>query len=158
VVAGILEEDARVELIEGDLIDMAPIGSLHAGMVARLGRILTLATVGQALVYAQSPIVCGEHSEPQPDIALLRPRADDYTEALPVPSDVLLLIEVADRSLRYDREIKVPLYARHRIAEVWLIDLPQRRIEVCREPGIDGYRHLLRPIRATTSPYPRYLT
>jgi len=131
---GILAQEARVELLEGELIDMPPIGSLHAGMVKFLLRLFTLAVGDTAIVDAQNPVVLDEHSEPQPDIAVLKPRADFYTKSHPGPEDVLLLIEVADSSAHYDRSVKIPLYARANITEVWLVDLPQKRLEVYRLP------------------------
>lgn len=126
--AGILGEDDRVELIEGEIIDMTPIGSRHAGAVARVQTALQEAVGGQALVWVQNPVALGANSEPQPDLALLRPRHDFYAESLPQPGDVLLLIEVSDRSLAYDRDVKLPLYAAHGIPEVWLVDLDGRRL------------------------------
>lgn len=132
--AGIFGEDARVELIEGELFDMPPIGSGHAGVVMIFIYLLTHATGDLAIVGAQTPIVLGEESEPQPDIVLLKPRDDFYTRSHPTPEDVLLLIEVADSSIYYDRSVKIPLYARYRIPKVWLIDLPQKRLEVYRRP------------------------
>lgn len=132
--AGILGEDARVELIEGELVDMPPIGSEHAGEVRILIHILTRAVGDLAIVDAQNPMVLSEDSEPQPDIMLLKPRKDFYTRSHPRPGDVLLLIEVADTSAHYDRTVKVPLYAQHSIPEVWLLDLPQKRLEIYRTP------------------------
>lgn len=137
--AGILGEDDRVELIEGELIEMAPIGSPHAGTVNGLTHLLVRAVGDRAVVAVQNPVRLGPYSEPQPDVALLRPRADSYRGATPITADVLLLIEVADRSLRYDRTVKLPLYARHGISEVWLIDLESRTVEVHREPAGDAY-------------------
>lgn len=131
---GILDQNARVELLEGEMADMPPIGSLHAGVVKLLIRLLTLAVGKTAIVDAQNPVVLDEHSEPQSDIALLKPRADFYTKAHPGPKDVLLLIEVADSSAHYDRSVKIPLYARAHIAEVWLVDLLQKRLEIYRLP------------------------
>ena len=113
--AGIFGHDDQVELIEGRLIDMAPIGSDHAGTVIQLNAVLNRAFAQLALVSPQNPIRLSEHSEPQPDFAVLRPRADFYRTAHPQPHDVLLVIEVADTSVRYDREVKIPLYARHGI-------------------------------------------
>jgi Uma2 family endonuclease len=132
--AGILHEDARVELIEGELVDMAPIGSRHAGTLEKLRYWLERSVQDSALVFSQNPVVLGEHSEPQPDIVLLKPRADFYVHAHPGTADVLLLIEVADSSAEYDRTVKVPLYARHNIPEVWLVDLTATRIEAYRVP------------------------
>ncbi|MGH8470646.1 MAG: Uma2 family endonuclease [Gammaproteobacteria bacterium] len=142
---GILDQNARVELIAGEIIDMAPIGSLHAGTVNRLIRMLQR-TIGDAAVLSvQNPIVLGPYSEPEPDVALLKPREDFYTATHAVPDDVLLIIEVADTTVRYDREVKVPLYASTGIPEVWLIDLPRKAIEVCRQPTAQGYREVLHP-------------
>lgn len=138
--AGILPEDSRVELIEGEIIDMAPIGSQHAGAVKRLLRLFDRAVGDAAIVSAQDPIMLGTHSEPQPDIALLRPRDDFYASSHPRPEAVLLIVEVAETSLRYDREIKIPLYARHGIPEVWLVDLENKRLITFRVPGEQDYQ------------------
>jgi Uma2 family endonuclease len=143
--AGILGEDDRVELIEGELIDMAPIGSGHASEVMRLNRSLSAAVAGRAIISPQNPIRLGTHSEPQPDMAVLRYRNDFYKASHPQPADILLLIEIADTTIRYDREIKIPLYARHGIPEVWLIDLQQERVEIYLQPSSEGYRQILRP-------------
>jgi len=134
---GILGEHDRVELIEGELIDMAPIGPVHACLVSLLVRRLGYGTEGRAIPWPQNPIRLGHRSEPQPDFALLRYRSDAYKEALPTADDVLLLVEIADSSMGYDRDVKVPLYARHGIPEYWIIDIPDRRIEVHREPDSD---------------------
>ncbi|HEV8712026.1 MAG TPA: Uma2 family endonuclease [Candidatus Binatia bacterium] len=143
--AGILGEDDRVELIDGELIEMAPIGSNHAGEVIRLVALLSSVLAGRALISPQNPVRLGDYSEPQPDITVLRFRDDFYRVSHPQPEDVLLLIEVADTTVRYDREIKIPLYARHGIPEVWLIDLQQERVEIYLQPGSEGYRQILRP-------------
>lgn len=132
--AGILKEDDRIELIEGELIEMAPIGSLHAGTVDQLPQRLSAHCSEQAIVRVQNPVALADRSEPQPDVVLLRPRADHYKSAHPGPEDVLLLIEVADASLSYDRDVKIPLYARHGIREVWLVDLIAKRLLVHRQP------------------------
>ncbi|MGH8728904.1 MAG: Uma2 family endonuclease [Burkholderiales bacterium] len=142
---GILREDDRIELIEGELIDMAPIGSKHLSMVAVLSEMLTLAASGKAFIISQSPVILSEDSQPEPDLVLLKPRADHYSTALPTPSDVLLLIEVADTTLDYDRNTKIPLYARTGIPEVWLVNLKDNSIEVYREPSAAGYKLILRP-------------
>jgi Uma2 family endonuclease len=140
--AGILDEDARIELIEGELVEMAPIGSLHAGKLERLRRLLEQAARDTVLVFSQNPIVLGEHSEPRPDIAVLRSREDFYEATHPKPEDVLLLAEVADSSVRYDREVKIPLYARHGILEVWLVDLQEKRLEAHYGLEHSEYRHV----------------
>ena len=148
--AGILREDSRVELMEGELIDMAPIGSLHASVVTTLTELLVSQARGLVIVTSQNPISLPPDSEPQPDIALLKPSADRYRSALPTAADVLLVIEVADTTAEYDREIKLPLYARHGISEVWLIALKGGLLEIFLEPGSKGYRKLLRPDRGET--------
>jgi Uma2 family endonuclease len=137
---GILAPDARVELIEGEIIDMPPIGSPHASTVFFISDRLRDATKGVAFVWVQNPIRLGQHSEPQPDIALLRPRPDFYHSSHPTSADVFLIIEVADTSLAYDTQIKLPLYALHGIPEVWLADLPNRRFIVHRTPTQTGFQ------------------
>lgn len=140
--AGILCQDTRVELIEGEIIDMSPIGSAHAGTVKQLGNLMKLAVGRAAIVSIQDPLVLSEHSEPEPDIALLRPQDDFYKAAHPQAKDVLLILEVADTSLRYDREIKIPLYARSAIPEFWLVDLENHRLLIHHSPGKRGYQTL----------------
>jgi Uma2 family endonuclease len=137
--AGILHEDDRVELIEGELVQMAPIGSLHAGTVNALAHLLITAVGQRAVVAVQNPVRLDRHAEPQPDFAVLRPRDDLYRSRTPEPADVLLLVEVADSSLRYDRTVKLPLYAGHGVPEVWIVDLEQREIEVWRDPADGRY-------------------
>lgn len=137
--AGILHEDDRIELIEGELIDMAPIGSNHAGIVNQLTWLLSSLAGRYALVSPQNPLLLSGHTVPQPDILLLKPRPDFYKTALPEPADVLLLIEVADSSISYDRKTKLPLYARHGIPEVWLVDLNAKQVERYSQPTETGY-------------------
>lgn len=139
--AGILAPDARVELIEGEIVDMAPIGSRHAGIVEQLSHLFEQALRGRAMIRAQNPVSLGARSEPQPDVALVRPRSDFYKPAHPRPSDILLLVEVADASLDHDRDVKMPLYAAHGIPEAWLIDLETSSLTRYREPGPAGYGH-----------------
>lgn len=137
--AGVLAPDARVELIEGEVIDMAPIGSRHASVVNRLNDLLMRAVQGRAIVQVQGPVRLSDRSEPEPDVALLRPRADYYRDALPTPADMLLLIEVAESTQRYDRTVKAPLYARHGIPELWVIDLENALVHFYRRPEGDAY-------------------
>jgi Uma2 family endonuclease len=138
--AGILGEDDRVELIEGDIIAMAPIGQDHAGTVNALAEALFAAFAGRAIVSVQNPVRLDDGSEPQPDFAVLRRRADFYRSGEPPgPADVLLLIEVADSSLRFDRAVKLPLYARAGIPEVWIVDLKRRTVDVHRLPTDGKY-------------------
>lgn len=143
--AGIIGSDARVELIKGEIIDMTPIGTSHAAAVNRLTRLLNRCVRDSAIISVQNPVVLGSRSEPQPDIALLKPRADFYASAHPCAADILLIIEVSDTSLRYDRGIKVPLYAMHDIPEVWLLDVTDKQLTVFREPAKRGYQEETRP-------------
>ena len=136
---GILPPGARVELIDGEIIDMAPIGSRHAAVVRQMARLFQRAVGDTALVSVQSPIALGNLSEPQPDIALLAPREDFYRNAHPGATDIFLVVEIADASLRYDRDIKVPLYARHGITEVWLVDLENNQLMRHSGAGTDRY-------------------
>ena len=140
--AGILHEDDRVELLEGEIVEMAAIGSRHAACVNRLNRILSEGLGSRAIISVQNPVRLGEHSEPQPDLTLLRPRPDFYSESHPESADVMLVVEVADTSEDYDREVKMPLYARYGITEAWLVDLSSRSIEVYRDPVPEGYRDI----------------
>ncbi len=140
VYAGTLYEDDPVELIEGRLVLRQPIGSRHASTVARLDRLLSRAVGDRAVVWVGNPVRLPTHSEPQPDLMLLKPRDDDYAQALPSAADALLLVEVSDSTLYFDRRVKVPLYARHGIAEVWLVDLEHRRLVAFTQPAADGYR------------------
>ncbi len=130
---GVLREDERVELIAGQVVEMSPIGDRHASCVRRLNRFLSGALGNLAIVDVQNPVVLGEHDAPQPDLVLLRPRADAYPKH-PRAGDILLMIEVADTTVAYDRDIKMPLYARAGIPETWLVDLPADRIDVYRDP------------------------
>jgi len=148
--AGILNEDDRVELIEGEIIDMPPIGANHTSVVKRLNAVFTHSVGMSAIVSVQDPIRLNERCEPQPDIALLRYREDFYGHAHPGPEAVLLVVEVADSSLRYDKEIKLPLYARHGIPEVWIVDLENQRLEIHRRPVKDGYLEKRCPGREET--------
>ena len=134
IAAGILQEDDRVELIEGELIEMAPIGPYHASLSSRLICELGYATEGRAIAWSQNPIWLGSQSEPQPDFALLRNHPRRYRDRLPGPQDILLIIEIADNSLRYDREVKAPLYARAGLPEYWIVNLADRQIEVYQNP------------------------
>jgi len=137
--SGILGSDDRVELIAGEVLDMSPIGSLHAALVRALARWLADSAGSTAIVAVQDPIQLGDSSEPQPDIALVKARSDYYAAAHPGPADTLLIVEVAESSLAYDLGVKVPLYARHGIPEVWVIDAATRTTHRFREPRPDGY-------------------
>ena len=129
-----LPPKARVELIEGELYDMAPIGSEHADIVDFLGDLLRYAVPRDFVVRRQNPVRLGAHSEPQPDICVVKPRAIPYSKAHPGPEDVLLIVEVSDQTLTHDRETKLPLYARHVIPEAWIVNLKDHQLEVHRTP------------------------
>lgn len=143
---GILHEDDRVELIEGEIVEMAPIGSRHAAIAARIRKFFTIRLDDRAVLWSQEPVLLKAlGSEPQPDVLILAPRADFYASALPEPQDVLLLIEVADSALAYDRRTKIPLYARAALTDVWLVDVDAGRISLYRTPGHRSYRDVLVP-------------
>src|SRR5688572_716064 len=125
--AGILTEDDRVELIKGEIIQMPPIGSPHASHLLRISRLFNRFFLEQALIPMQNPLRLGERSEPIPDLMLLRLRPDLYAKGHPTPEDVLLLVEVSDTTLAYDQGTKVPLYARHGVSEVWVVDIKDRK-------------------------------
>jgi Uma2 family endonuclease len=140
--AGILREDDRVELIDGEIVEMAPIGDRHATAVDRTNDLFVPLFRDVALTRVQNPIRLGEHHEPQPDFALVRRRPGLYASGHPAPEDIFLIVEVADTSVDYDRQVKVPLYARGGVPETWLVDLPQAILWVYREPTPDGYRSI----------------
>lgn len=140
--AGILTADDQVELIEGDIVEMSPIGRHHAACVKRLIRLFSQRVSERAVVAAQDPVELSDRSEPQPDFALLQPRLDFYEAGHPRPQDVLLLVEVADTTAESDRKVKISLYARSEIVEVWLVDINQQSIEVHREPALNRYRNV----------------
>jgi Uma2 family endonuclease len=163
---GLLAPDARVELIDGEIIDMAPMGSPHGSTVDWLTRLLCAAVGERAIVRVQGAVRLSRSSEPQPDLALLRPRKDFYRTGHPSGPETQLVIEVSDSTLRYDRQIKVPLFARHGVPEVWVVDLEHNQLHFYRSlvdgayadvaftakpgvtaisvlPGVDG-----RPVRA----------
>lgn len=143
---GLLDETDRVELIDGEMIDKAPIGSKHAFRVDSISRALQLAAGKEVLVRVQNPILLGEHSEPQPDIAVVKDK--NYAESHPTAEDVLLIVEVSDTTLAYDRDVKLGLYARHGIPEVWLLDINAGELTVYREPAEGQYRLIRKPTAA----------
>lgn len=151
---GVLAPDARVELIEGEIIDMAPPGNMHCSIVDQLTRLLILAVGERAIVRTQGAVRLSRHSQPQPDFALLKPRRDFYFHAHPTGEDMLLVIEVSDSSLRYDREIKMPLYARLGVPEAWIVDLRHGRVEFYSSP-VDGlYTHQTSSSHPGVTPIP----
>ncbi len=139
VEAGVLQPRERVELIEGEILLMPPMGSQHIGSVSRYARVFINRAAGRFSVQIQGTVLLGEHSAPEPDLALLKFREDDYSFAHAVPDDILLVIEVADSSLTYDRDIKAHLYGRAGIPETWVLNLPGDCIERFLEPCPNGY-------------------
>jgi len=144
---GVIKADARVELLDGEIIDMSPIGPFHGGVVNRLNSLLNANAKGRYLVAVQNPMHVDDYNEPQPDLMLLRPAPDDYTSRHASPEDVFLLVEVSDTSLQYDRGDKLQAYARAGVSEVWIVNLQEGIVEVYREPELSGYRSVtpLRP-------------
>lgn len=138
--AGLFAPDERVELINGEIIDMRPMGSRHASALEQLLSDLKAALGAHAFVRPQLPLRLSDDSEPQPDIAVVVPRVDRYRKAHPGPSETLLVVEISQATLRYDREVKVPLYARHGIAEAWVIDLGANRLHAFSSPRDGTYR------------------
>ncbi|MGQ3685952.1 MAG: Uma2 family endonuclease [Candidatus Loosdrechtia sp.] len=152
--SNILHEDDRVELIEGRIVDMVPVGSKHAASVGRLNRIFTLQLQTSVIVQVQNPVQLLNQSELQPDIVLLKNRDDFYAERLPTADDILLVIEVADSSLEYDRETKIPLYAKAHIPEVWLVNLRENIIDIYSDPSSEGY-HVITKCRGSQTVTPQ---
>jgi Uma2 family endonuclease len=135
---GLFRDDQRLELLEGEIFEMTPIGPPHTSVVNRLTRLWTARLGPRAIVQIQGPVLAGPISEPEPDVSLLRERSDFYRERHADPTEVLLVIEVADTSLAYDRA-KLRIYAEAGMAEVWIVDLQSERVEVYRTPGPAGY-------------------
>lgn len=147
---GLLSPDDRVELIEGEIVEMSPIGKTHGGTVKRSNNFLNRELGDALIVSVQDPIRIDDFSEPQPDLALLKPRKDFYRNSHPTSEDVLVVIEVSDTSLNYDRNVKLPLYARAGIPEAWLMILPKDVIEVHSQPKDGKYQKVQRLKRGKT--------
>jgi Uma2 family endonuclease len=144
--SGILKPGDRVELIDGEIVEMTPIGRRHNACVLRANDAFAGPLKGRAIVSVQSPVRLDDGTEPEPDIALLRRKPDFYDAGIPTAADVFLIVEVADSSVEYDRRVKVPLYARAGVPEVWLALIEADHVEVHREPGPTGYR-VVRSVR-----------
>ena len=136
---GVLRPDARVELLNGQIIDMSPIGPFHGSITKYLNQLFTAASKGRWITQVQDPVHLDEHSEPEPDLALLKPVADFYRRRHPQPEDVFLLVEISDSTLETDQEEKLPAYGRAGIAEVWIVNLNELTVEIYREPHFTGY-------------------
>jgi len=144
---GIFTEDDRLELIDGEIVQMAAIGPRHAACVDRLAEPLRTKIRSLAILRVQSPVQLSEHSEPQPDLSLLKRRADFYAQNHPTPECVLLAIEVADITAEGDRQVKIPAYGRAGISEAWLVDLAEDRIEINTQPNNGIYQEIRRVLR-----------
>ena len=149
--AGILKPTDRVELIRGEIVEMSPVGRRHVAFVNNLTQLLVMRLAGRAIVSVQNPVVLGDDSEPQPDLAVLRKRAVAYKEAEATTEDVLLLIEVAESSLSYDRSTKLRLCAEAGVPEYWVVDAAAESVEVHRAPDDGGYREVVRLTGASVS-------
>ena len=145
--AGIFDEDDRVELLDGEIVEMSPIGTRHTGGVNRLNALFSRRLGRRVVVSVQNPIILDDFSEPQPDLTILAARSDFYKDAHPRPVDVLLAIEVSDSRVSYDRSVKLALYARKHLRELWLLDLPGDALDVYRRPTVSGYREHQRLVR-----------
>ena len=142
--AGVFNDGDRIELINGEIKTMSPIGRKHAVCVTRLQELFICRLLGKVQVWSQNPILLDNGSEPQPDLAILKRRQDFYADRLPTPNDILLIIEVADSSIDYDRNEKAPLYASAGIPEMWLFDVNQKIIEAYSQPSRSGYKQIHR--------------
>jgi Uma2 family endonuclease len=138
--AGILAEDDRLELIEGEIIQMSPIGNRHAACVDRATELFIVSFNGRATVRVQNPLRLGKYNEPQPDIVVLKRRADYYASKTPTADDTLFVVEVSDTTLRYDTKVKLPIYARTGVAEVWIENLEKDTMLVCRDHAGSNYK------------------
>ncbi len=138
--AGVFAEGDRYELINGEIREMSPIGIKHAVCVTKAARLFQIKLGDQTIIWTQNPIRLSNYSEPQPDLAILKWRDDFYASALPTPEDILLIIEVADSTIAYDRDVKRLLYAANGIPEMWLFDLNQQIIEGYSQPSASGYK------------------
>ncbi len=137
--ANIFPPGSRVELINGEILDMAPISSYHAGHLKRINSVFSKLMPENLIISVQDPLQLGDLSEPEPDFMLLKPHEDFYTSRHPIADDVLLLIEVADLSLRFDQNEKLRLYAQHGVPEYWLLNLHDNCLEVYRKPNGEAY-------------------
>jgi Uma2 family endonuclease len=140
---GIFPEGNRLELVNGEIVEMTPIGSAHATCVRDLDEWLQPLLRGEAVVSAQQPLTVEFDGEPIPDITILRPRADRYRHSHPTSADAVLVIEVGDSSVLFDRNVKSRMYARAGVPEYWVVDLPRRRVAVFRSPAGGEYQEMV---------------
>lgn len=140
--AGILDPEVGYELLDGVITVMSPVGPPHAGVVSRIAELMILRLAGRVTVHVQNPVKLGRRSEPQPDVVVARRRRDFYASAHPAAEDIHLAIEVADSTLRTDRLVKLPMYARQGVAEVWIVNIVDAVVEVSTRPAGEGYAEL----------------
>ncbi len=138
--SGILQPDERIELLEGQIIQMAAKGTAHSASVSRIEQVLRNRLGNRVLLRFQDPIRLNDYSEPEPDIAVVQPSPNFYEDHHPTPSEVFLLIEVSDTTLKFDRETKAPAYGCSGIAEYWVLDVVARKLHVYRSPSSSGYQ------------------
>lgn len=153
---GLLGPEDRVQLIEGEILEMPPIGPRHGSVTGRLNKWLSRATGDAAIVRLGNPVSLGQYSQPQSDLMLLKPRADDYVVSHPGPEDVLLAVEVSDSTLQFDRGRKRELYARFAVPEYWVIDVNSRGIEAYSDPANGEFRSVVK-YRLEDTVWPRAL-
>jgi Uma2 family endonuclease len=139
---GIITPDHKVELLDGQIVRMSPIGRFHAACVNRLNHFFSAIGADDLLISVQNPVLLNENSEPEPDLAILKFKKDFYASGHPQPEDILALIEVADSSFEKDQEVKLPLYALAKIPEVWIVDLAKERVFVYQEPLDEGFKKM----------------
>ena len=140
--SGVLPEDVRVELLDGEVVRMAPSGSEHGSVTNTLHGLLAKAVGDRAMVWSQSPVILSPHTLLLPDVTLVRPRPDRYFGAAPEAADLLLVVEVSFSSLAKDRQRKAPLYARAGVSDLWIVDVESRQVEVHRQPVGDRYARI----------------
>jgi Uma2 family endonuclease len=140
--AGMFHPEQRLELINGKIIYMSPIGRKHGSCVAVLTEIFVSQFKDKVFTWVQNSIQLNNLSEPQPDLALLKRRGDFYRDRLPIPNDILLIIEVADSTISYDRNVKIPLYGSAGIIEAWLIDVNEKTLTKYTQPNPEGYQSI----------------
>lgn len=141
ILAKILTANDKVELINGEIIQMSPIGSKHAALVDQLNNYLAFSLYEKAIVRTQNPIQLAPNSEPEPDLAIVKFQADYYRQQHPVAADILWIIEVVDSSFEFDAIIKSEMYAKALIPEYWIVNLNSKQIEVYTKPNENGYQH-----------------
>lgn len=151
--AGVFHPDARVELLNGEIVTMPPIGDSHDYGVTTLDYLLKEQIGRRAVVRIQSPLVCGEWSEPEPDVAVVRGPLERYLDGRPTAADALLIVEVANSSLQRDQQEKVPLYGGVGVPEVWVVDVQHNQVHVYTEPEGGAYAtHIVRTVEDTLIP------